>query len=423
MTAVAMGNSSAKASAKIVTKQTGCSKNVIGHSQLETQESLAALAESKERRRAELLEFEEQQAKRLANEAQLRSFSQANHNKFLNQITESQKEFENKLAEVHQQKEESRQKFSKQLHETEAEMGASVIDVLKSIQAHRDQKQLQDLVKAEENQSRSLLAIKLEEFKSLRKEDILAAMKTQLEQDISSQKANLSKNLFRDIQTEDEVKNRQIEQILQHRQKDQADLVMSLLQEESWQYQAFSSFLSKRDRRTAELTEDIQRVITKLNQLTAWELDRKNRQLDITNNLLLDNRLHLAELLSQLIEQQQMRRKDLKHLLEEMEVQRQNQASDYWLVQFQRLIDNIPDGILCAKDYRPSAPYCALDDAAASAPPVEVFMETNCVICLDSTCQVIFLLCGHLCCCVECGKKLNRCPMCRTTIVKQIQLH
>lgn len=80
-----------------------------------------------------------------------------------------------------------------------------------------------------------------------------------------------------------------------------------------------------------------------------------------------------------------MRRKDLKHLLEEMEVQRQNQASDYWLVQFQRLIDNIPDGILCAKDYRPSAPYCALDDAAASAPPVEVFMETNCVICLDST--------------------------------------
>lgn len=81
----------------------------------------------------------------------------------------------------------------------------------------------------------------------------------------------------------DEVKNRQIEQILQHRQKDQADLVMSLLQEESWQYQAFSSFLSKRDRRTAELTEDIQRVITKLNQLTAWELDRKNRQLDITN--------------------------------------------------------------------------------------------------------------------------------------------
>lgn len=55
-------------------------------------------------------------------------------------------------------------------------MGASVIDVLKSIQAHRDQKQLQDLVKAEENQSRSLLAIKLEEFKSLRKEDILGTL-------------------------------------------------------------------------------------------------------------------------------------------------------------------------------------------------------------------------------------------------------
>lgn len=90
-------------------------------------------------------------------------------------------------------------------------------------------------------------------------------------------------------------------------------------------------------------------------------------------------------MLSQLIEQQQMRRKGLKHLLEEMEVQRRNQASDYWLVQYQRLIDTMPDSIQYAKDYLPSAPHCSLDDDMASAPPVDVFMETNCVICLDSS--------------------------------------
>lgn len=81
----------------------------------------------------------------------------------------------------------------------------------------------------------------------------------------------------------DEVKNRQIDQILQHRQKDQAALVMSLLEEESWQYQAFSSLLSQRDRRTTQLSEDIRAVVDKLNQLTAWELQRKSRQIDITN--------------------------------------------------------------------------------------------------------------------------------------------
>ncbi|XP_046454101.1 E3 ubiquitin-protein ligase LRSAM1-like [Daphnia pulex] len=419
-----MGNSSSKSSAKKISTQSGQLVNFIEHSQMETEQSLAALAQQKERRRTELLAFEEQQAKRLAEEAQLKNFSQANHNKFLKHITESQKEVESRLAEIHQQQEASRQKFSEQLYKTEAEMEASIVYVLKNIQAHRDQIQLQDLVKAEENQCHCLLALKLEEFKNLRKEDILNAMKTQLEQDISSQKTMLNKTLFNVVQMEDEVKNRQIDQILQHRQKDQAALVMSLLEEESWQYQAFSSLLSQRDRRTTQLSEDIRAVVDKLNQLTAWELQRKSRQIDITNNLLSENRIQLADLLSQLIEQQQLRRKDLKHLLEEMEVQRQNQAADYWLVQYQRLIDNMPDNIQHAQQYLPSAPSSVLDDEeVASAPPMEVFMETNCVICLDSSCQVIFLSCGHLCCCSGCGNKLNQCPMCRATIVKRLQVH
>ncbi len=93
---------------------------------------------------------------------------------FLNHITESQKELETKLVEIHQQHEASRQKFSEQLCKTEAEMEASIIDVLKNIQAHRDQTQIQELVKAEESQSHTLLALKLEEFKNLRKGDILS---------------------------------------------------------------------------------------------------------------------------------------------------------------------------------------------------------------------------------------------------------
>lgn len=53
-------------------------------------------------------------------------------------------------------------------------MEASINDVLENIRAHRDQNQLQELVKSEETQSQSLLTLKLEEFKTLRKEDILS---------------------------------------------------------------------------------------------------------------------------------------------------------------------------------------------------------------------------------------------------------
>lgn len=78
------------------------------------------------------------------------------------------------------------------------------------------------------------------------------------------------------------MKDTQIQEILQHRKKDQEAFVMSLLQEESWQREAFSSLLSQRDRRTAELAEDIRSVVDQLNELTNWELLRKNQKLEIT---------------------------------------------------------------------------------------------------------------------------------------------
>ena len=52
-------------------------------------------------------------------------------------------------------------------------MEASITAVLQDIRAHRDQAQLQELVKAEEQQTSTLLALKMEEFKNLRKADIL----------------------------------------------------------------------------------------------------------------------------------------------------------------------------------------------------------------------------------------------------------
>lgn len=96
--------------------------------------------------------------------------------------------------------------------------------------------------------------------------------------------------------------------------------------------------------------------------------------------------MQLAELLAQLLDQQQQRRKDLKYLLEEMEAQRANQAADYWLVQYQRLMENVPEVLQRTQPVLPSAPPASLDshqETVASAPPMEVFMETNCVICMD----------------------------------------
>jgi len=42
--------------------------------------------------------------------------------------------------------------------------------------------------------------------------------------------------------------------------------------------------------------------------------------------------------------------------------------------------------------------------------------QRTCKICMDGEVGVVFLPCGHLCCCVNCAPALKDCPVCRTTI-------
>ncbi|XP_047475347.1 E3 ubiquitin-protein ligase LRSAM1-like [Penaeus chinensis] len=71
----------------------------------------------------------------------------------------------------------------------------------------------------------------------------------------------------------------------------------------------------------------------------------------------------------------------------------------------------------------PSAP--ALEDLGegASAPPLEdQYVEAECVICLDSGCEVVFLPCGHVCACSKCCTTIAVCPMCRSPVISKILL-
>lgn len=57
-----------------------------------------------------------------------------------------------------------------------------------------------------------------------------------------------------------------------------------------------------------------------------------------------------------------------------------------------------------------------LDDKA-TAPPLEAqFVETECVVCLNSDCHVLFMPCGHVCVCSLCCQSLATCPLCRCNI-------
>ncbi|KAJ8734100.1 hypothetical protein PYW07_014651 [Mythimna separata] len=49
--------------------------------------------------------------------------------------------------------------------------------------------------------------------------------------------------------------------------------------------------------------------------------------------------------------------------------------------------------------------------------------EAECVICMDAKSEVVFVPCGHMCCCQPCANKgMENCPMCRSTIERTIKV-
>ncbi|XP_056288200.1 E3 ubiquitin-protein ligase LRSAM1-like [Pseudoliparis swirei] len=59
-----------------------------------------------------------------------------------------------------------------------------------------------------------------------------------------------------------------------------------------------------------------------------------------------------------------------------------------------------------------------------SAPsPVEGPGTSECVVCMETGSQVIFLPCGHVCCCQLCSGALRSCPLCRSSITQHVRLY
>ncbi|KAI8483832.1 E3 ubiquitin-protein ligase lrsam1 [Branchiostoma belcheri] len=70
----------------------------------------------------------------------------------------------------------------------------------------------------------------------------------------------------------------------------------------------------------------------------------------------------------------------------------------------------------------PTAPPAA--PAAPTAPARDTLARviTECVVCMEQNSSVLFLNCGHVCCCAGCAGSLEQCPLCRGDIMQRVIL-
>jgi len=245
------------------------------------------------------------------------------------------------------------------------------------------------------------------------------------------------------------------------------------------------------------------------------EVEQREHKQDVQMTVLAEKRIELTELLIQLLSERDKREAELKRRLAEMDRQRMETEGDYWLVQFQRLMDKKPDSLIDmerqleyvvveivenagAADYLPTfarhrisiETLCQMNEkdfeqmgvhqkglrkallieiaryqenmsaeraaakkklieeptdetwlveppstsgAEASGPltptaptgapdVVARGINSECVVCLDNVSTMLFLNCGHVCCCTKCAEPIKECPMCRSVIVQRIKL-
>ncbi|XP_013195456.1 E3 ubiquitin-protein ligase LRSAM1 [Amyelois transitella] len=451
--------------------------------------------------------WEEQEAAIIEQENRFHQAARQQRERFLTKVLQEQQELDSEIAKVHEAKEIERQKLIKAIQDDEKEVECLVMNFIQ----HDFLKPeiLQQQLAHEQAEHDRLLEITRQNYDNIKKSDILNAMEMLIEEDYCIQH---SKKTYEDslmdmkqsILMQEMEGSEKLEELLKAKDQSRTELVQQLMEDEDIQKAIVASLVEKVDARSWSLSQEISLISLHLARLSVIEQEKKKLKIAYNYNELLQQRVHLISLLDDLLDQQSIRRKQLIETMREMENQ-PNKTSDFWLKNYQKLIDSAPKNLLdigqqldpilanyllqegvihclpflvkfffteasllnvTLQDLKESGVSLSSDrkgiiraisyyvqaksqvhklsdcKEGPSAPTDEVdcgdqnytgvvtaheaddsVLESECVICMDAKCEVIFIPCGHMCCCQLCGEKdVNDCPLCRGLIERIIKV-
>ncbi|XP_077162970.1 E3 ubiquitin-protein ligase LRSAM1 isoform X2 [Paroedura picta] len=459
----------------------GVSRTVCkyANNEAEWQNKFMEYEKRKEQKMQEKLEFERWLDLEQREQAQLMQQSQTQKGEILQNMKAEQMKLEQGLSRHQQRLEVERMKLLEQLKEMEVGVTGRI---QKLLEENQRQKQNSEILKSLENdriRMEQLMAITQEEAEQLRRREVAAAMQQMLAEAYKSKLVQVAfesrrQDLVSQTCTSLAKMDEQLQQILAWQQLDQNKAISQILQESEMQKAAFEALQVKRDLMHCQIRN--QEAIT-------------------------EQRRALTSLLQQLLKEKQQREEELQEILRELEAKSETKQENYWLIQYQRLLNQKPLslrlqeeglekqlvklltdlsaekylpifahhrislGTLCSmapsdlakigltetglqlsiirraqeihavaktipellkseEEAIPSAPGPSEEPSTLEAPSAPSLEERNCecVVCMEQEAQMVFLNCGHVCCCQTCSEALQICPLCRKEIVQRIRL-
>ncbi|XP_038961183.1 E3 ubiquitin-protein ligase LRSAM1 isoform X2 [Rattus norvegicus] len=438
----------------------------------------------KEQKMLEKLEFERRLDLGQREHAELLQQSHSHKDEILQTVKQEQTRLEQGLSERQRCLDAERQQLQEQLKQSEQSIASRIQRLL---QDNQRQKKSSEILKSLENERirmEQLMSITQEETENLRQREIAAAMQQMLTESCKSRLIQMAyesqrQSLVQQACSSMAEMDKRFQQILSWQQMDQNKAISQILQESVMQKAAFEALQVKKD-------------------LT-------HRQIR-SQEMVSEQRWALSNLLQQLLKEKKQREEELHGILAELEAKSETKQENYWLIQYQRLLNQKPlslklqeEGMerqlvallveLSAEHYLPlfahhritldmlsrmgpgdlakvgvseaglqheilrrardlldvarvqpelkppknevfgvseppTAPQELPESVRPSAPPAELDVPTSeCVVCLEREAQMVFLTCGHVCCCQQCCQPLRTCPLCRQEISQRLRIY
>ncbi|XP_029467947.1 E3 ubiquitin-protein ligase LRSAM1 isoform X2 [Rhinatrema bivittatum] len=466
----------------------------------------------KEQKMLEKLEFERQLDLGQREHAQLIQQSNLRKDEMLQTVKEEQVKLDKGLTEHHRQLESERLRLQVQLKEEEQGISSRIEKLLEENQR---QKQSTEILKSLENERikmEQLMAITQEETENLRRREVASAMRQMLEESYKNKLIQMAyesrrQEMVNQACSSMTIMDQKFQQILGWQLLDQNKAISHILEESAIQKAAFEALQLKKDLMHQQIRNQIKLIETELLQLTQLELRRQELDTETLQEVIIEQRRALGYLLQQLLKEKQQREEELQELLLEMEEKSEAKQENYWLIQYQRLLNQKPlslklqeEGLekelmnllrkLSAEKYLPifahhrislemlkgmtpdslqkigvietglqhkilrqaqeilartqmkaelpeatdmliagaQEPRSPLEDQPSTVVPTAPLphmedRKSECVVCMEREAEMIFLSCGHVCCCRTCSDLLKTCPLCRKDIEQRIRIY
>jgi len=318
------------------------------------QGSLQKLDQQKEAKRKEIEAMERERLEREKEEAAMAATMQNRQKKLLNDLAEEEAKREDAVRSLQQMKDKEKEGLITSLSNAENDTDAFIEELMKTQKAQNDPQKVLEEMEKERREMEEMFTIKADEVEKLREKDVLRAMQSVMQEEmrremLRTQYEQGRKDVINSALSKDLESDMALEKVLATKGQQQQELIGNLLEDEKYQREAFRSLFVKEDARHAELCTQVEQIQSQLASLTMVEMTKKDLKVEFEKDVMREKRETLTTMLMSLMDQKEARQAELSARLNELEKHKSQETDNYWLIQYQKLLDAKPKGLLEAE--------------------------------------------------------------------------